>query len=146
VPPAFGSYAAWEEWVERLTRLGVIEDHTRVWWDIRPHPRFGTLEIRIADQPTALARTALLAELIVTLVATAPSAATPRGDYLQNRWSAARFGLDAPLIHPDGDRVVPARDIARELLGGAPPEPEASRQLDAGIDGAAADLVRRTLV
>jgi carboxylate-amine ligase len=146
VPPAFGSYAAWEEWVERLTRLGVIEDHTRVWWDIRPHPRFGTLEIRIADQPTALARTALLAELIVTLVATAPSAATPRGDYLQNRWSAARFGLDAPLIHPDGDRVVPARDIARDLLGGAPPEPEASRQLDAGVDGAAADLVRRTLV
>jgi len=145
-PPAFGSYAAWEEWIERLVRIGVIEDHTRVWWDVRPHPRFGTLEIRIADQPTALARTALLAELMVTLVASAPSAATPRGDYLQNRWSAARFGLNAPLIHPDGDRVVPARDIARDLLGGEPPEPEALRQLDVGLEGAAADLVRRTLV
>jgi glutamate---cysteine ligase / carboxylate-amine ligase len=145
-PPAFGSYAAWEEWIERLVRIGVIEDHTRVWWDVRPHPRFGTLEIRIADQPTGLARTALLAELIVTLVASAPGAATPRGDYLQNRWSAARFGLDAPLIHPDGDRVVPAREIARDLLGGEPPEPEALRQLDVGLEGAAADLVRRTLV
>ena len=145
-PPAFGSYAAWEEWIERLVRIGVIEDHTRVWWDVRPHPRFGTLEIRIADQPTALARTALLAELVVTLVASAPSAATPRGDYLQNRWSAARFGLDAPLIHPDGDRIVPAREIARDLLGGRPPEPEALRQLDVGLEGAAADLVRRTLV
>jgi carboxylate-amine ligase len=145
-PPAFGSYAAWEKWIERLVRMGVMEDHTRVWWDIRPHPRFGTLEMRIADQPTALARTALLAELMVTLVASAPSAATPRGDYLQNRWSAARFGLDAPLIHPDGDRVVPAREIARDLLGGRPPEPEALRQLDVGLEGAAADLVRRTLV
>jgi glutamate---cysteine ligase / carboxylate-amine ligase len=145
-PPVFGSYAAWEVWIERLVRIGVIEDHTRVWWDVRPHPRFGTLEIRIADQPTGLARTALLAELIVTLVASAPGATTPRGDYLQNRWSAARFGLDAPLIHPDGDRVVPAREIARDLLGGEPPRPEALRQLDVGLEGAAADLVRRTLV
>jgi glutamate---cysteine ligase / carboxylate-amine ligase len=145
-PPVFGSYAAWEEWVERLTRLGVVEDHTRVWWDVRPHPRFGTLEIRIADQPTALARTALLSELMVMLVASAPSASTPRGDYVQNRWSAARFGLDAPLIHPDGDRVVRARELARELLGGEPPEPEASRQVEVGLEGAAADLVRRTLM
>jgi carboxylate-amine ligase len=145
-PPAFGSYAAWEEWVERLTRLGVVEDHTRVWWDVRPNPRFGTLEIRIADQPTALARTALLAELMVMLVARAARASTPRGDYLQNRWSAARFGLDAPLIHPDGDRVVRARELARTLLGGEPPEPEASRQLEVGAEHAAADLVRRTLV
>ena len=79
-------------------------------------------------------------------VAGAPRASTPRGDYVQNRWSAARFGLDAPLIHPDGDRVVPARELARQLLGGEPPEPEASRQLEVGLEGAAADLVRRTLV
>jgi len=145
-PTVFDGYADWEAWAERLVALGVMDDYTRVWWDVRPHPRFGTLEIRIADQPTALARTALLAELVVTLVASAPSAATPRGDYLQNRWSAARFGLDAPLIHPDGDRIVPAREIARDLLGGRPPEPEALRQLDVGLEGAAADLVRRTLV
>ena len=145
-PPVFGSYAAWSEWVERLARLGVIADHTRLWWDVRPQPTFGTLEIRIADQPTALDRTALLAELIVSLVRGAPSTdPTPRGDYLQNRWAAARFGLDADLIHPDGDRMVRARDLAAELLGGEPPEPEALRQLDIGAARAAADLVGRTV-
>jgi len=144
-PPAFGSYSAWEQWVERLIRLGVIEEHTRVWWDVRPHPTLGTLEIRIADQPTSLERTAVLAEAIVSLVASAPAAETPRGDYLHNRWAAAHRGLDAELIHPDGDRVVRARDLARELLGADPPEPEALRQLEVGAGRAAADIVDRTL-
>jgi carboxylate-amine ligase len=144
-PPAFGSYAAWEGWVERLMRLGVIEDHTRVWWDVRPNPVFGTLEIRIADQPTSLDRTALVAEAIVALVASAPAAETPRGDYLQNRWAAAQRGLDAELIHPDGDRLVRARDLAADLLGADPPEPEALRQLEVGPGRAAADVVDRTL-
>jgi glutamate---cysteine ligase / carboxylate-amine ligase len=148
-PPAFESYAAWEEWVERMTALGVIEDYTRVWWDVRPNPRFGTLELRIADQPTALERTELLLELLVGLVDRAPHRdvdAAARGDYLQNRWAAARHGLDAALIHPDGDRLVTARELAAELLGHEPPEPEALRQLEVGIDDAAADLVERTKV
>ncbi|MDE3191952.1 MAG: YbdK family carboxylate-amine ligase [Acidobacteriota bacterium] len=144
-PPAFGSYRAWEEWVERLVRLGVIEEHTRIWWDVRPHPTFGTLEIRIADQPTSLERTALVARAIVSLVASAPARETPRGDYLQNRWAAAHRGLEAELIHPDGDRVVRASALARELLGADPPEPEALRQLEVGAERAAADIVERTL-
>ena len=56
-PPAFRAYADWEAWVERLVGVGVFEDHTRLWWDVRPNPRFGTLEIRVPDQPTALERT-----------------------------------------------------------------------------------------
>jgi carboxylate-amine ligase len=51
-PPPFGSYAEWEAWVDHLVRLGVVEDYTRMWWDVRPHPKLGTLEVRIADQPT----------------------------------------------------------------------------------------------
>jgi carboxylate-amine ligase len=151
-PPAFGSYAVWETWVERLTAMGVIEDHTRIWWDVRPAPRFGTLEIRIADQPTALERTQLLAEVIVSLVERAsPRAGEPaaRGDYLQNRWAAARAGLDAEIIHPDADRLVRARDLAAELLGGEPPATEAQRQLDVaaadGMHAVVADIVGRTL-
>ena len=144
-PPAFDSYGDWQAWVDRLMQLGVIDDYTRIWWDVRPHPRFGTLEVRIADQPTALERTALVAELVVALVANAPSMVTSRGDYLQNRWSAARFGLDAELINPDRDELVTARDLAAELLGAAPPEPEALRQLDVGIELATADLVERTV-
>ena len=142
-PPEFASYREWEQWIEHLVELGVIEDHTRVWWDIRPNPRLGTLEIRIADQPTALERTALITELLRTLVETAPPRRADRGHYLQNRFDASHLGLEAELIHPDGDRLVSARDLARELLGTEPPEPEAFSQLAAS--DVAADLVARTV-
>jgi carboxylate-amine ligase len=143
-PPAFDSYADWEAWVERLVAIGVMADYTRIWWDMRPHPMLGTLEIRVADQPTSLARTELLVRMLRDLVEQAPSQRTPRGDYAQNRVAAASRGLDAELIHPQGDRVVPARELARELIGSEPPEPEALAQLAAG-DSVAADLVARTL-
>jgi carboxylate-amine ligase len=143
-PPAFDSYADWEAWVERLVAIGVMADYTRIWWDIRPHPMLGTLEIRVADQPTSLARTELLVRMLRDLVEHAPTQRTPRGDYAQNRVAAASRGLDADLIHPRGDSVVAARDLARELIGSEPPEPEALFQLAAG-DSVAADLVARTL-
>jgi carboxylate-amine ligase len=120
-PPAFDSFAAWQAWVDRIVSLGVMADYTRLWWDARPHPRLGTLEIRIADQPTSLERTALVVRTIADLVAHAPTAVTPRGDYLQNRWAAARSGVDAQLIHPDGTRLA----SVAEVLGFEPPRPEA---------------------
>jgi carboxylate-amine ligase len=142
-PPAFGSFDAWETWVERLVSLGVLEDKTRIWWDVRPNPRFGTLEIRAADQPTALERTALLIRLLRRLVEEAPPGHADRGHYEHNRWAAARAGLEAELVHPDGDRVASARELAHELLGEEPPEPEAFTQLAAA--DVAADLVARTV-
>jgi len=158
-PPAFRSYAEWEEWVERLVRIGVTVDYTRLWWDIRPHPRFGTLEVRMPDQPTALERTAAFVELLRELVRVALREPPPpyepgrRGDYQQNRWAALRFGMEAELIHPDGSRALPARDLAAELferLGAAPfGEPEAARQLEVGrregLAAVCADLVERTV-
>jgi len=143
-PPAFGGYAEWEAWAERLVRLGVMDDYTRIWWDARPHPRFGTLEIRIADQPTSLERTALVVRMLRDLVANAAPAAVNRGDYIQNRWAASQSGLDATLLHPDGERVATARELARDMLGVEPPEPEAHAQLAAASPGA--DIVARTLV
>ncbi|HWX08900.1 MAG TPA: YbdK family carboxylate-amine ligase [Gaiellaceae bacterium] len=143
-PPAFGSYSGWEAWVERLVELGVMADYTRIWWDVRPHPKLGTLEIRVADQPTALARTELVAQVLRDLVEHAPPAETPRGNYAQNRWAAARFGLGAQLIAPDGASLVSARELARQLLGAEPPEPEAAAQREAA-PSIAADLVARTL-
>jgi glutamate---cysteine ligase / carboxylate-amine ligase len=121
-PPAFPSFAEWEAWVDRLVQLGVLADYTRLWWDARPHPRLGTLEIRIADQPTSLERVALVVGAIRGLVERAPRRPTPRGDYLQNRWAAARHGVDAQLIHPDGTRLA----TVAELLGFDPPQPEAT--------------------
>jgi carboxylate-amine ligase len=158
-PPAFHSYGEWEEWVERLVRIGVTVDYTRIWWDVRPHPRFGTLEVRMPDQPTALERTGAFVELLRALAAAALEEPPPpydparRGDYQQNRWAALRFGMDAELIHPDGSRALPARELAAELferLGVAPlGEPEAARQLEVGradgLTAVCADLVERTI-
>jgi carboxylate-amine ligase len=158
-PPAFRSYGEWEEWVERLVRIGVTVDYTRIWWDVRPHPRFGTLEVRMPDQPTALERTGAFVELLRALAAAALEEPPPpydparRGDYQQNRWAALRFGMDAELIHPDGSRALPARELAAELferLGVAPlGEPEAARQLEVGradgLTAVCADLVERTI-
>jgi gamma-glutamyl:cysteine ligase YbdK (ATP-grasp superfamily) len=77
------------------------------------------------------------------LVERAEPRVADRGHYLQNRFAASHLGLDAQLIHPDGDRLVTARELARELLGEEPPEPEAFAQLRA--DDVAADLVARTV-
>ena len=171
-PPVFASYADWEAFVDRFVRLGIADDYTRFWWDVRPHPKFGTLEIRVPDQPTALERTAVFAALLQALCATVlaqeprkPEAAR-RGDYAQNRWAALRFGPEAELIHPEGKRLLPAPALAEELiellapaagaLGTAgvlqdldPTTCEGVRQLevgrDAGLEAVCADLVERTL-
>jgi len=119
-PPVLGSYAGWEEWVERLVAMGVSADYTRIWWDVRPHPRFGTLEVRVPDQPTALAASTTLAALVQALAAWAleapAAAACDRGFYAQNRWAAARFGPEAELIHPDGTRAAHVPELWRDLL------------------------------
>lgn len=134
-PPAFGSYAAWEAWVERLMRLEVLPDYTRIWWDVRPHPKLGTLEIRMADQPTDVGRSGAFAALLQALAATVLEGEPPRepdrGDYHHNRWAAARFGPEATLIAPDGERAAPASELANELL--ALVAPAAQRLGSAGL-------------
>ena len=130
-PPVFGSYGEWERFAERLVALGVADSYTRIWWDVRPHPRFGTLEVRMPDQPTRLDVTIAFAALVQALVAAAkPDHAADRGTYAQNRWAALRFGAQADLIHPNGGRLVTVRELLDELreligptaerLGGAP--------------------------
>jgi glutamate---cysteine ligase / carboxylate-amine ligase len=117
-PPAFGSYAGWEAWVERLVRLGVTQEYTRIWWDVRPHPKLGTVEIRMPDQPTDVRLSAAFAALLQAMCATFAAHGEParRGDYVQNRWAAARFGPRAELLHPDGERVATAAELGHELL------------------------------
>ena len=160
-PPAFRSYGDWEEFAERFIRLGLADDYTRFWWDIRPHPRFGTLEIRMPDQPTELERTvgfvALLKGLCDAVLDRPPAPYDPagRGMYQQNRWAAARFGLGAELVHPEGDRTARASELALELAALAgedaldPSRMEADRQLEVGrsdgLEAVCADLVERTL-
>ena len=121
-PPAFRSYAEWEGFVERLVRLGLIDDYRRLWWDIRPHPLFGTLEVRMPDQPTRLQLTAAFAALLQALSVVVLAGAKPRFDpagrgvYQQNRWAALRHGPRAELVHPFRDRLVPVPELAAELV------------------------------
>jgi glutamate---cysteine ligase / carboxylate-amine ligase len=169
-PPVFASYEEWEAFVERFVRIGLADGYTRFWWDIRPHPRFGTLEIRSPDQPTAVELTAafaaVLQALCVTVLAGEPPAPANRGDYAQNRWAALRFGPRAELIHPDGERLVPAPELAEELLSLVEPAAEelgtvehlraldprsceGDRQLEvgreSGLEAVAADISGRTV-
>jgi glutamate---cysteine ligase / carboxylate-amine ligase len=115
-PPVFGSYADWEAFAERLLSLGLADEYTRIWWDVRPHPRFGTLEVRMPDQPTRLDATAALAGLVYALVrSTDGSGPGDRGIYAENRWAASRFGRAARLIHPDGTKLIGVEDLLDEL-------------------------------
>jgi carboxylate-amine ligase len=158
-PPAFRDYAEWEAFVERMTATGVAKDYTSFWWDIRPHPRFGTLEIRTPDQPTSLERTAALVKLLRGLCAWAldapprPFDPSERGVYEQNRWAASRFGPHGKLIHPDRNEALSVAELIQDLpapLEGLDPSScEADRQLEVGrADGlraVCADLVERSI-
>ena len=121
-PPAFRSYAEWEAFVERFVRLGLIDNYRRLWWDVRPHPQFGTLEIRMPDQPTRLRQTAAFAALLQALCVVVLASPRPeydpagRGVYQQNRWAALRRGPEAELVHPQLERLVPVPELAAELV------------------------------
>jgi carboxylate-amine ligase len=170
-PPAFGSFEGWERFVERFIAAGLADGYTRFWWDARPHPKFGTLEIRMPDQPTALERaisfTALLQALCAHFAEAGDGSAADRGVYQQNRWAALRYGSDAELLHPADNRTATVPELAHELLellaarlgdlgtrglvdGIAKAEPEGRRQLEIGrahgLDAVSADVVERSLV
>jgi glutamate---cysteine ligase / carboxylate-amine ligase len=143
-PPAFASPKDWETYIEATG-----EDYTRSWWDARPHPRLGTIEVRIADQPTDVARSAALAALIQALCAVAPAPAEgSRDSYLSRRAAAARRG-DAQtgellaLVEPAA-RERGSWDLVEELRK----PPEALRQLETGhregLEAVVAELVERT--
>jgi glutamate---cysteine ligase / carboxylate-amine ligase len=148
-PPVFASYEDWERFVERLVELGLADKITRVWWDVRPHPRFGTLEVRIADQPTRLEGTAALASLVQAMASSlAGDGPADRGIFAQNRWAALRFGREAELVHPDGSRLVSVHELLKELtarvgLEGLHLLDESEEQLETGRSEGLESLCRR---
>ena len=159
-PPAVRTYAEWEAMVGRIVATGLAGDYTSFWWDVRPHPRLGTLEIRTPDQPTSLAASAALVQLLRELCAWAidapprPFDPGERGVYMQNRWAASRFGPHGQLIHPDRDEAVSVEELVRQMpfdtAGFDGRTCEADRQLEVGrshdLRAVCADLVARTKV
>jgi carboxylate-amine ligase len=140
LPPAFASWAEFELLVERGAKTHSFPDYTYIWWDIRPHPRLGTVELRACDAQTRLESVAALVALVQSLVATlvdrferAGTLATEQITLVaENKWRAARYGLDADLVWLERDTERPARRAIADLLELAEP---AARRL-----GCAAEL------
>jgi glutamate---cysteine ligase / carboxylate-amine ligase len=126
LPPRFESYEDYADAVGFMEATGAIGDYTHLWWDVRPHPRFGTLEIRVMDVQTRLEDTVALAAYVQCLVAHLVER-FEAGEHVptfhrmlmaENKWLAARFGLEAPLMDlASGKRVkATAATLARRRI------------------------------
>jgi glutamate---cysteine ligase / carboxylate-amine ligase len=124
LPPAFASFEEFELLVERGVKTGSFPDYTYIWWDLRPHPKLGTIEIRIPDAQTRLESVAGLVALVQSLVATLADG-FERGERPQiqpvtlvneNKWRATRDGLNGQLIDLERDEERPAGDAVLALV------------------------------
>ncbi|QEH39019.1 Carboxylate-amine ligase YbdK [Aquisphaera giovannonii] len=148
IPPYLGTWDAFEALVGHLTASGLIGSAKDLWWDVRPSPSHGTVEVRICDMPLGLDAVLGLTALIQCLVHTLARGGSCRGDgearpggedeirrardlehltaatLQQDRWLAARHGLDAMLVNPRTAERTGARALARELIDGLMPVAE----------------------
>jgi carboxylate-amine ligase len=129
VPDAFGSWAAYRDYIDLLLRTSSIIEFTQVWWSVRPHFAFGTVEVRICDaQPTA-GESDALAALIVACVAQAlrdvdegvPVSNLPGRLIEENTWRAIRNGLDGRMVDFERGVEYPSGQIAERLLAWTAP-------------------------
>jgi len=140
IPPQFYSYTEYEHYVDLMGRVGSLGrradtlknasggigagDPTKIWWDARPHPDLGTLEVRICDMCTHLDDAIAIAALIQALAAKLVKLRNQnmswriyRGIFIQeNKWRAVRYGVDGKLIDFGSETEVPMRFLAQELL------------------------------
>jgi len=121
IPRVFSDYADWAETVDLLIRSDAISEATFLWWDVRPQPRFGTVEVRVLDAQTTVAETAALAALVQCIARLEVEEGYISDPLVQmqealdeNRFLAARDGMHATLIDPARE----CRVSALELLGG----------------------------
>jgi carboxylate-amine ligase len=158
VPDPFGDWDAFARYIELLVRTQSIIEYTQVWWSVRPHLSFGTVEVRICDAQSTAAESDGLAALIVACVAQAardhdegvPAPQIPHRLIEENMWRALRYGLDGDLLdlvalepYPGGqalERLLMWTAPMRDELGldvVLPPENGAQRQramIAAGMD------------
>ena len=124
IPDHYDSYASFQRYVELLLKTGCISNPKKIWWDVRPHPNFPTLEFRICDIPTRVDDTVAIAALFQAIVAKLDGLLEKnlgfrlyrRALIQENKWRAVRYGLDGKLIDFGKQKEVAARDLIRELL------------------------------
>lgn len=129
VPDAFGGWRAYREYIEFLMRTRSIVEFTQVWWSVRPHFRFGTVEVRICDAQATALESEALAALMVACVAQAardvdegvPFENPPPRLVEENMWRAIRFGLEGRLIDLQRGEEYPAREVLERLASWTAP-------------------------
>jgi glutamate---cysteine ligase / carboxylate-amine ligase len=123
IPPKYRDWADYEERIGFMVDAGVIEDYTYLWYDVRPHPNLGTVEVRAMDAQTHVEHTLALTALIQAMareLAEHHAAGRKLGEYPyemldENKWLAARHGLEGELVDLPQRRMVPAKELARRL-------------------------------
>ena len=129
VPDAFGGWQAYRDYIEFLRRTNSIVEFTQVWWSVRPHFKFGTVEVRICDVQATARESDALAALMVASIAQALRDVDEGAPFRdpeprlieENMWRAIRFGLDGRLIDLDAAREYPAREAIERLLAWTAP-------------------------
>ncbi|MFN8160626.1 MAG: YbdK family carboxylate-amine ligase [Solirubrobacterales bacterium] len=124
VPPHYGTWEIFSGRVELMMRSGAIPDYTYLWWDVRPHPNLGTVEIRVYDQQTRLGDTVALAALGICLVhryasnfeASEPLIEVPTELIDDNKVRASLHGIEGELVDFPRHHRAPAADLAREMV------------------------------
>ncbi len=124
IPDYFPSYGEYENFIKLLIKTGCIDNAKKIWWDIRPHPFFNTIEFRICDIPMRVDETIALAALIQATVAKLYKLYEANQGFrlyrraliMENKWRAARYGLNGKMIDFGKQTQVPVRDLILEYL------------------------------
>lgn len=124
IPDAFGGWEEYARYIDFLVRTGSIVEYTQVWWSVRPHFSFGTVEVRICDAQSSAEESEALAALIVACVAQAAleldegrrAPDIPRRLIEENLWRAIRHGCDGELLELDSGERFPAAEAAERLM------------------------------
>ncbi len=133
--PYIESWTAFQDYYDKMVTCGIIESMKDLYWDIRPKPEFGTIEVRVFDTPLTVERAAALAAYVQVLCrrfleeGTAPAPRESYFVYAYNRFQACRFGLDGDLIDP---ATHAHRSIRDDILQTLPLLANHARDLDAG--------------
>src|SRR5437016_5307244 len=124
IPDYFPSWGEYDSFIKLLIKTNCIDNAKKIWWDIRPHPFFDTLEFRVCDIPMRVDETIALAALIQATIAKLYKLYAANQGFrlyrraliMENKWRAARYGLDGKLIDFGKQKEVYARDLVNEYL------------------------------
>ncbi len=124
IPDAFSSYTEFDDYVKLLVKTNCIDNGKKIWWDIRPHPFFNTVEVRACDIPLRAEETVAIAALIQATAAYLCRLHEANQDFrqyarpllMENKFRAVRYGLDGKLIDFGRQAEVPERDLLEEYL------------------------------